>query len=117
VVLPPPDTAPGFGFSCFLNGTHFETPGGGFGGCTVSSHNGYSGDVEISVVTPVPPGTFAIPTGWKGYLPPDSVFSGVLHSNFSSMAPGTYTVEFAASSNGVTKISPVRFTLVERPPD
>lgn len=116
-MLPPPDTTPGFSFSCFLNGTHFQTPGGAYGGCTVKSLNGYSGNVAMSVITPVPEGTFAIPAGWTGHLPPDSSFGGVMHANFSNMAPGFYTVEFAATSNGMTKTSSIIFTLVERPPD
>ena len=117
MVPPPPETTSGFSFSCFLNGTHFQTPGPAFGGCTVSSLNGYSGNVEMSVITPVPEGTFAIPAGWSGFLSPGGSVGGVMHANFSNMAPGFYTVEFAATSVGVTKTSSISFTLVQRPPD
>lgn len=111
---------PSFSFSCFFGGDagpEFPTPGGALGGCSVKSHNGFTGYVEVSVPTGVPEGAFAIPAGSKGILGPDNSMAMVFHANFQNMSPGRYMLDFSATSNGVTKLAPVLVILVERPPD
>jgi hypothetical protein len=94
----------------------FQTPGGALGGCDVKSLNGFTGYVEVSVPTSIPGATFAIPAGSKGTLASGNMMGMVFHASFN-MSPGLYEGEFTATSNGVTKVAPIRFTVVERPPD